>query len=203
LRTPNSDKPASVGTMCFTGLSRKPCFLSPPMISARVAGVPMPLAHRGQLQQIVSNIITNAADAMRAIGDRTRLLRVKSTTAETERILISFEDSGIGIDTKKPRAHFRSLLHHETPRHGDGFGYLQVNRRGAWWKFNRVAGHFPWFCFSNCSANCQTKIAGGSFQYDVECSARRSVEGVRCPRTTKQFRMDCLSHTPSCRSRSS
>jgi signal transduction histidine kinase len=70
------------------------------MISARVAGVPMPLAHRGQLQQIVSNIITNAADAMRAIGDRTRLLRVKSTTAETERILISFEDSGIGIDTK-------------------------------------------------------------------------------------------------------
>jgi len=58
------------------------------------------LAHRGQLQQIVSNIITNAADAMRAIGDRTRLLRVKSTTAETERILISFEDSGIGIDTK-------------------------------------------------------------------------------------------------------
>ena len=41
---PNSDKPASVGTMCFPWAIMKPCFFSPPMISARVAGVPMPLA---------------------------------------------------------------------------------------------------------------------------------------------------------------
>src|ERR1700730_11477580 len=33
-------------------------------------------------------------------GDRTRLLRVKSGMAETSRILISFEDSGTGIDAK-------------------------------------------------------------------------------------------------------
>src|ERR1039458_6340943 len=44
LRTPNSDKPVSVGTMCFPCAIRKPCFFRPPMISARVAGVPMPLA---------------------------------------------------------------------------------------------------------------------------------------------------------------
>jgi hypothetical protein len=43
-RTPISDKPASVGTMCFPLVIKKPCFFSPPMISARVAGVPMPLA---------------------------------------------------------------------------------------------------------------------------------------------------------------
>ena len=41
---PNSDRPVSVGTMCFPWAIRKLCFLSPPMISARVAGVPMPLA---------------------------------------------------------------------------------------------------------------------------------------------------------------
>jgi signal transduction histidine kinase len=56
--------------------------------------------HRGQLQQIVSNIIINATDAMRAVGDRDRLLQVKSTIVETSWILISFEDSGTGIDTK-------------------------------------------------------------------------------------------------------
>src|ERR1700719_1056963 len=44
LRTPNSDRPVSVGTMFLPWAIRKPCFFSPPMISARVAGVPMPLA---------------------------------------------------------------------------------------------------------------------------------------------------------------
>ena len=44
LRTPNSDSPVSVGTMFFPWATRKACLLSPAMISARVAGVPMPLA---------------------------------------------------------------------------------------------------------------------------------------------------------------
>src|SRR3984957_10738086 len=44
LRTPNSDSPVSVGTMFFPWATRKACFLSPPIISARVAGVPIPLA---------------------------------------------------------------------------------------------------------------------------------------------------------------
>jgi PAS domain S-box-containing protein len=64
------------------------------------ARLPPIYGHRGQLQQIISNIVTNAADAMRAIGDRTRLLRVKSAIAESSWILVSFEDSGTGIDTK-------------------------------------------------------------------------------------------------------
>jgi PAS domain S-box-containing protein len=64
------------------------------------AGLPPIYGHRGQLQQIISNIITNAADAMRAIDDRTRLLRVKSAIVERSQVLISFEDSGAGIDIK-------------------------------------------------------------------------------------------------------
>src|SRR5829696_8855274 len=56
LRTPNSDKPVSVGTMCFPWAIKKLCFLSPPMISARVAGVPMAL---GFLQALPQHLIVN------------------------------------------------------------------------------------------------------------------------------------------------
>ena len=58
LRTPNSDKPASVGTICFPWAIRKPCFFSPPMISARVAGVPNAL---GLLQAVPQSLIVNKA----------------------------------------------------------------------------------------------------------------------------------------------
>ena len=42
--TLNSASPRSVGAMFFPCAARKPCFFSPAMISARVAGVPIPLA---------------------------------------------------------------------------------------------------------------------------------------------------------------
>ncbi len=35
LRTPNSDKPVSVGTMCFPWATRKPCFFRPPLRAQR------------------------------------------------------------------------------------------------------------------------------------------------------------------------
>src|SRR5215472_7670397 len=44
LRTPNKDRPVSVRAMFLPWAIRKSCLFSPPMISARVAGVPMPLA---------------------------------------------------------------------------------------------------------------------------------------------------------------
>jgi hypothetical protein len=48
----------AVGKACFPWATRKPCFFSPPMISARVAGVPMPLASFRPLPQ---NLIVNKA----------------------------------------------------------------------------------------------------------------------------------------------
>jgi signal transduction histidine kinase len=62
--------------------------------------LPPAFGHSGQLQQIILNIITNAADAMRTVSNRTRLLRVKSAVIDPNRIMLSFEDSGTGIDSK-------------------------------------------------------------------------------------------------------
>ena len=54
-------------------------------------------ADSGQLQQVLLNLITNAADAMRGITDRARVLKLKSSTLESNAVAVSIEDTGTGI----------------------------------------------------------------------------------------------------------
>jgi signal transduction histidine kinase len=62
--------------------------------------LPQVRGHRGQLQQVMLNVINNATDAMRAIGDRKRVLRVKSRALKSNEVMISIEDTGTGIEPK-------------------------------------------------------------------------------------------------------
>jgi C4-dicarboxylate-specific signal transduction histidine kinase len=71
------------------------------LVQTELAGpLPQVHGHRGQLQQVILNIINNAADAMRTIDDRTRVLRVKSRTLKSNEVMISIEDTGPGIEPK-------------------------------------------------------------------------------------------------------
>jgi PAS domain S-box-containing protein len=77
-------------------------------------------AHRGQLQQVILNLVTNAADAMRTIDGRSRVLKVKSEAVETDRIAVSVEDSGVGIDPDNMERIFDAFF--TTKSNGMGMG---------------------------------------------------------------------------------
>ena len=84
------------------------------------AHLPLIPGHRGQLQQVVLNIITNAADAMRVIADRPRVLRIKSRVSEPNGVAVSVEDSGTGIGPENIDRIFDTFF--TTKNNGMGMG---------------------------------------------------------------------------------
>src|ERR1700676_4215967 len=60
--------------------------------------LPTIMADRVQLQQVVLNLVMNGVDAMRAIGDRSRVLTVRSQPDDRGNIVVSVADSGVGLD---------------------------------------------------------------------------------------------------------
>jgi len=63
-------------------------------------GLPSIRGDRGQLQQVLVNLVTNAIEAMQADDGRARILRVTSGFNQDSAVTISVEDSGPGIDPK-------------------------------------------------------------------------------------------------------
>jgi C4-dicarboxylate-specific signal transduction histidine kinase len=69
------------------------------LLEARLADdLPRVLADRVQLQQVLINLITNAADAMSTVVDRPRRLTISSAGADGEQVEIAVADAGAGID---------------------------------------------------------------------------------------------------------
>jgi PAS domain S-box-containing protein len=62
------------------------------------ARLPLLHADRVQLQQVILNLITNAIEAMSALPEDQRELRVSTHAAEAEGIFVSVRDSGPGLD---------------------------------------------------------------------------------------------------------
>jgi PAS domain S-box-containing protein len=59
------------------------------------------LANRIQLQQVMLNLFTNAIEAMDSVPDGQRLLQVTSTLHPTDGVVITVEDTGLGMDPRK------------------------------------------------------------------------------------------------------
>jgi PAS domain S-box-containing protein len=81
-------------------------------------GLPAVSAHKGQLLQVLLNLISNAVDAMREIDGR--VLSVKTELAEPNDILLSVKDTGTGIDPTKIDRLFEAF--YTTKADGMGMG---------------------------------------------------------------------------------
>ena len=83
------------------------------------AQLPLIFAHKGRLQQVILNLVTNAADAMRAVTDRERVLTVKCGL-EADSVAVLVQNSGTGIDRNNIEQIFKPFF--TTKTNGMGIG---------------------------------------------------------------------------------
>jgi len=79
-------------------------------IHTRFADDLAPIAgDRVQLQQVVLNLVINAMEAMSTMNERARELVITTSKIEPDRVQVTVEDSGIGIDPEKLEKIFDSF----------------------------------------------------------------------------------------------
>ncbi len=86
--------------------------------------IPLVLADRVQLQQVLLNLIMNGIEAMTAITNRPRLLWVQSRIDESGDVLVAVRDSGPGLGSEADRVFFPFFT---TKANGMGMG-LSISR---------------------------------------------------------------------------
>ena len=84
------------------------------------AALPPALGDRVQLQQVIMNLIMNAADAMSLVTNRPRILRLGSRIDPSGSMLVTIEDSGTGLEGTLVDRIFDPLF--TTKAHGMGMG---------------------------------------------------------------------------------
>ena len=86
--------------------------------------LPLVLADRVQLQQILLNLVMNGIEAMTAVTDRPRALSVQSQVEESGDVMVAVRDSGTGLGSEADRV-FTPFF--TTKAHGMGMG-LPISR---------------------------------------------------------------------------
>jgi signal transduction histidine kinase len=82
--------------------------------------LPKIVAHKGQLHEVLINLVRNAIEAMQADKNDHRVLQVSSGRHDDDKIILSIEDSGPGIDPKHAENIFDAFI--TTKSHGMGLG---------------------------------------------------------------------------------
>jgi signal transduction histidine kinase len=87
---------------------------------ALAAALPPIMGHKGQLQEVLINLVRNAIEAMADVGDDRRLLRVTTERDGGNQIAVAIEDSGPGIDPRQSAKLFDAFV--TTKAQGMGLG---------------------------------------------------------------------------------
>src|SRR5580692_10898917 len=88
------------------------------------ADLPLIVADRIQLQQVLMNLMINGIDAMKAV-DGPRQLTLGTQNDSNEQLLVSVEDTGIGLPPNQAGQIFNAFF--TTKEHGTGMG-LRISR---------------------------------------------------------------------------
>jgi PAS domain S-box-containing protein len=82
--------------------------------------LPMILADRVQLQQVIINLVMNGIEAMQSVTDRPRELVIRSRQDEAQQVLVSVTDCGVGISAENADRLFNPFF--TTKSSGMGMG---------------------------------------------------------------------------------
>jgi signal transduction histidine kinase len=80
----------------------------------------MILGDRVQLQQVIINLVMNGIEAMQSVTDRPRELVIRSRQDETQQVLVSVTDCGVGISAENADRLFTAFF--TTKSSGMGMG---------------------------------------------------------------------------------
>ena len=87
--------------------------------------LPPVLGDRVQLQQVILNLAMNSLEALASVADRPRELLICSRQHESDQVLVTVQDSGIGIDRENTENIFNTF--YTTKSQGMGMG-LAISR---------------------------------------------------------------------------
>jgi PAS domain S-box-containing protein len=87
--------------------------------------VPLVEGHRGQLQEVISNIIHNAVEALQTSPDRMRQVLIKTKRHKDASVAMYVEDTGPGIDPSKLKTIFDAFVTTKTKGMGLGLAICQ------------------------------------------------------------------------------
>jgi PAS domain S-box-containing protein len=82
--------------------------------------LPTVTGDRVQLQQVIINLVMNGTEAMQSVTDRQRELVIRSRQDETEQVLVSVADCGVGISAENAGRLFNAFF--TTKSSGMGIG---------------------------------------------------------------------------------
>jgi signal transduction histidine kinase len=95
--------------------------------------LPLIMAHKGQLQEVISNLARNAIESMDAIRNGSRLLRVTTAHCGRDAITVAVEDSGPGVDPRELGCIFDAFVTTKTEGMGLGLAICRmiIERHGG------------------------------------------------------------------------
>jgi signal transduction histidine kinase len=87
--------------------------------------LPLVMGDRVQLQQVILNLLLNAADAMSGVDDRPRQAVIRTERLDSESVSLTVQDVGVGLDAQSAEKLFEAF--YTTKSDGMGIG-LSISR---------------------------------------------------------------------------